>query len=288
MVFNWLININVVLQRGIAAGHSLFETLDEPVENDIGRKSLVRARGVLEFRKVSFTYDYSKGRVLKDLSFSISSGQSLAIVGRSGSGKSTLVSLLPRFYDVEAGNILLDGEDVRQYQLRDLRRQISLVSQDVILFNDSIANNIAYGSLASSSREQLEEAAEAAYVTEFTSELPDGLETQVGDRGLLLSGGQRQRIAIARALLKDAPVLILDEATSSLDTESERRIQRALGQLMKGRTTLVIAHRLSTVETADCIMVLRDGKIVETGNHAELVAYDGYYKALYRMQFAEQ
>ena len=209
-------------------------------------------------------------------------------MGRSGSGKSTLVSLLPRFYDVEAGNILLDGEDIRQYQLRDLRRQISLVSQDVILFNDSIANNIAYGSLASSSREQLEEAAEAAYVTEFTSELPDGLETQVGDRGLLLSGGQRQRIAIARALLKDAPVLILDEATSSLDTESERRIQRALGQLMKGRTTLVIAHRLSTVETADCIMVLRDGKIVETGNHAELVAYAGYYKALYRMQFAEQ
>ena len=283
-----LININVVLQRGIAAGHSLFETLDEPVESDIGKKSLVQARGVLEFRKVSFTYDYSKGQVLKDLSFSISSGQSLAIVGRSGSGKSTLVSLLPRFYDVEAGNILLDGEDIRQYQLRDLRRQISLVSQDVILFNDSIANNIAYGSLANSSQEQLEKAAEAAYVMEFTSELPDGLETQVGDRGLLLSGGQRQRIAIARALLKDAPILILDEATSSLDTESERRIQRALGQLMKGRTTLVIAHRLSTVETADCIMVLRDGKIVETGNHAELVAYDGYYKALYRMQFAEQ
>jgi len=283
-----LININVVLQRGIAAGHSLFETLDEPVENDTGKKSLVRARGALEFRKVSFTYDYSKGQVLKDLSFSISSGQSLAIVGRSGSGKSTLVSLLPRFYDVETGSISLDGEDIRQYQLRDLRRQISLVSQDVILFNDSIANNIAYGSLASSSREQLEEAAEAAYVTEFTNELPDGLETQVGDRGLLLSGGQRQRIAIARALLKDAPVLILDEATSSLDTESERRIQHALGQLMKGRTTLVIAHRLSTVETADCIMVLRDGKIVETGNHAELVAHDGYYKAIYRMQFAEQ
>jgi len=283
-----LININVVLQRGIAAGHSLFETLDEPIENDTGKESLVRARGVLEFRKVSFTYDYSKGRVLKDLSFSISSGRSLAIVGRSGSGKSTLVSLLPRFYDVEAGSILLDGEDIRQYQLRDLRRQISLVSQDVILFNDSIANNIAYGSLASSSREQLEEAAEAAYVTEFTNELPDGLETQVGDRGLLLSGGQRQRIAIARALLKDAPVLILDEATSSLDTESERRIQYALGKLMKGRTTLVIAHRLSTVETADCIMVLRDGKIVETGNHTELMAYDGYYKALYRMQFSEQ
>jgi len=283
-----LININVVLQRGIAAGHSLFETLDEPIENDTGKESLVRARGVLEFRKVSFTYDYSKGRVLKDLSFSISSGRSLAIVGRSGSGKSTLVSLLPRFYDVEAGSILLDGEDIRQYQLRDLRRQISLVSQDVILFNDSIANNIAYGSLASSSREQLEEAAEAAYVTEFTNELPDGLETQVGDRGLLLSGGQRQRIAIARALLKDAPVLILDEATSSLDTESERRIQYALGKLMKGRTTLVIAHRLSTVETADCIMVLRDGKIVETGNHTELMAYDGYYKALYRLQFSEQ
>jgi subfamily B ATP-binding cassette protein MsbA len=196
------------------------------------------------------------------------------------------VSLLPRFYDLQEGAVLLDGEDVRHYTLRDLRRQISLVSQDVVLFDDTIANNIAYGALAKSSREAIERAAEAAYVAEFAAALPQGLDTRIGERGALLSGGQRQRIAIARALLKDAPVLILDEATSALDTESERRIQAALAGLMRGRTTLVIAHRLSTIESADRIVVLRAGEIVETGTHAELLAHGGYYSSLYRMQFA--
>jgi subfamily B ATP-binding cassette protein MsbA len=198
-----------------------------------------------------------------------------------------LASLLPRFYDPEAGAVLLDGEDVRRYTLRDLRRQIGLVSQDIVLFDDTIANNIAYGALARHSRSDVERAAEAAYVSEFAAALPQGLDARVGERGAMLSGGQRQRIAIARALLKDAPVLILDEATSALDTESERRIQAALASLMRGRTTLVIAHRLSTIERADRIVVLRDGSIVETGTHAELLARGGYYASLYKMQFAE-
>jgi subfamily B ATP-binding cassette protein MsbA len=207
-------------------------------------------------------------------------------VGQSGSGKSTLVSLLPRFYDAQQGAVLLDGEDVRNYTLGDLRRQLSLVSQDVVLFDDTIANNIAYGGLAQYSRAEIEQAAEAAYVAEFAAELPQGLDTRVGERGALLSGGQRQRVAIARALLKNAPVLILDEATSALDSESERRIQSALAYLMRGRTTLVIAHRLSTIEKADRIVVLRDGAVVETGTHEQLLARGGYYSTLHRMQFA--
>ena len=194
---------------------------------------------------------------------------------------------MPRFYDPQHGAVLLDGEDVRNYTLRDLRRQISLVSQDVVLFDDTIANNIAYGALGDRSRSEIEQAAEAAYVAEFAADLPQGLDTRVGERGALLSGGQRQRVAIARALLKDAPVLILDEATSALDTESERRVQAALTRLMQGRTTLVIAHRLSTIERADRIAVMRDGRIVETGTHAELLARGGYYASLYKMQFAE-
>jgi subfamily B ATP-binding cassette protein MsbA len=208
-------------------------------------------------------------------------------VGKSGSGKSTLVALLPRFYDPTAGEILLDGEAIDHYQLQNLRRQISLVSQDITLFNESIANNIAYGSESETSREEIERAARAAHVMEFVDELPRGLDTIVGDRGVLLSGGQRQRIAIARALLKDAPVLILDEATSALDTESERHIQNALDQLMHGRTTLVIAHRLSTVERADSIVVMHDGRIVEKGTHAELLDLGGYYANLYKMQFRD-
>jgi len=280
-----VVNVNAGLQRGIAAGESLFEILDEPTEQDTGTKTLSRARGDVEFRNVSFTYDSSKGRVLDDVSFQSPSGSTTAIVGRSGSGKTTLGGLLPRLYDIEGGSVLLDGTDLREYRLKDLRRQVSLVSQDVVLFNDSIANNIAYGGLASASRDAIEHAAELAHVTEFAANLPEGLATNVGERGILLSGGQRQRIAIARALLKDAPVLILDEATSALDTESERRIQGALATLMQGRTTLVIAHRLSTVEGADCIIVLKDGAVVEQGTHDELLALDGHYSGLHRMQF---
>jgi subfamily B ATP-binding cassette protein MsbA len=282
-----LININAVVQRGIAAGASLFEILDQPGEADTGTKTIGRARGDVAYRGVSFRYDAAKGPALRDVSFDVPAGSTVALVGQSGSGKSTLASLLPRFYDPEAGAVLLDGEDVRRYTLRDLRRQIGLVSQDIVLFDDTIANNIAYGALARHSRSDVERAAEAAYVSEFAAALPQGLDARVGERGAMLSGGQRQRIAIARALLKDAPVLILDEATSALDTESERRIQAALASLMRGRTTLVIAHRLSTIERADRIVVLRDGSIVETGTHAELLARGGYYASLYKMQFAE-
>jgi subfamily B ATP-binding cassette protein MsbA len=281
-----LININVVVQRGIAAATSLFQTLDEPVESDAGTTTIERARGDVEYRDVSFVYDAGKGRVLRGVSIAAPAGTTLALVGQSGSGKSTLVSLLPRFYDPIGGAVLLDGRDVREYSLRDLRRQLSLVSQDVVLFDDTIANNIAYGALADAPREAIERAAEAAYVAEFAAALPHGLDTRIGERGALLSGGQRQRIAIARALLKDAPVLILDEATSALDTESERKIQAALARLMQNRTTLVIAHRLSTIESADRIVVMRDGAVVETGTHKELVAQGGYYSSLHRMQFA--
>ncbi|HZL94708.1 MAG TPA: lipid A export permease/ATP-binding protein MsbA, partial [Vicinamibacterales bacterium] len=281
-----LINVNAVIQRGITAAGSLFEILDQPRETDTGTRTIERARGDVVYRNVSFTYDAAKGPVLRDVSIDVPAGSTLALVGQSGSGKSTLVSLLPRFYDPQQGAVLLDGEDVRDYTLRDLRRQLSLVSQDVVLFDDTIANNIAYGALAQCSREEIERAAETAYVAEFAAELPQGLDTRVGERGALLSGGQRQRVAIARALLKNAPVLILDEATSALDTESERRIQAALAYLMRGRTTLVIAHRLSTIERADRIVVLRDGAMVETGTHDQLLARAGYYSTLHRMQFA--
>ncbi len=282
-----LININAVVQRGIAAAASLFEILDQPGEPDTGTKRIERARGEVSYRGVSFHYEAGKDPALRNVSLDVPAGSTIALVGQSGSGKSTLVSLLPRFYDPQEGAVLLDGEDVRSYALRDLRRQIGLVSQDIVLFDDTIANNIAYGGLAEHARADIERAAEAAYVSEFAGALPQGLDTRVGERGALLSGGQRQRIAIARALLKDAPVLVLDEATSALDTESERRIQAALARLMRGRTTLVIAHRLSTVERADRIVVMRDGGIVETGTHAELLARGGYYASLHAMQFAE-
>lgn len=283
-----LTNLNASLQRGITAADSLFDVVDKEDEVDTGTFRKDRVDGTVEFRKVNFSYDGKNAPVLKNLSLRVDAGQTLAIVGHSGSGKSTLVSLLPRFYDVDSGSILLDDTPVGQYSLDNLRDNISVVTQDVVLFNDTIANNIAYGQLRQRSRAELLQAAEAAHVIDFIKDMPDGLETVVGDRGVLLSGGQRQRIAIGRALLKDAPVLILDEATSSLDTQSERHIQDALSNLMKNRTTLVIAHRLSTVESADRIIVLDKGRIVESGNHRELLEHDGLYANLYRMQFSDE
>ncbi|MDH3847498.1 MAG: lipid A export permease/ATP-binding protein MsbA [Gammaproteobacteria bacterium] len=281
-------NVNATLQRGVAGADSLFSIMDEPDEADTGSIEKNDVRGDIEFRNVSFGYGEEDSPVLSDISMSIGAGQTLAIVGHSGSGKSTLVSLLPRFYEVSAGDILLDGVSIRDYKLSNLRDNISLVSQDVVLFNDTIANNLAYGELRAHSREELLRAAEAAHVLDFANEMPNGLDTRVGDRGALLSGGQKQRVAIGRALLKDAPVLILDEATSALDSKSERHIQEGLAELMKNRTTLVIAHRLSTVENADRIVVLDAGRIIESGTHAELLAAGGHYSALYRMQFSEQ
>ena len=281
-------NVNATLQRGVAGADSLFAVIDEEDEVDIGTIDAGRVQGDVEFRDVCFAYVDDASPVLKQVSVVAEAGSSLAIVGQSGSGKSTLAALLPRFYDVDSGDILLDGHPIRDYTLKSLRDNISLVSQDVILFNDTIANNLAYGELRQHSEEALMQAAQAAHVLDFTNDMPDGLQTMVGDRGVLLSGGQRQRIAIGRALLKNAPVLILDEATSSLDSQSERRIQEALNELMKNRTTIVIAHRLSTVENADRIIVLEAGRVVETGTHRELLALDGQYSALYHMQFTEE
>jgi subfamily B ATP-binding cassette protein MsbA len=259
--------------------------LDSPPEPRGGAQPLKRARGEVQFRDVSFEYAIEKGAVLHHIDVSVPAGATVAIVGHSGAGKSTLVSLLPRFYDPTGGAVLIDGVDIREYRVADLRRQMSLVSQEVVLFNDSIRNNILFG-LADVSEAQLLAAAGAAYVMEFVEHLPQGIETMVGDRGVLLSGGQRQRIAIARALLRDTPILILDEATSALDSAAERHIQAALDQLVRNRTTFVIAHRLSTVERADRILVLSDGAIIESGPHAELLARGGAYAELYRMQFS--
>jgi subfamily B ATP-binding cassette protein MsbA len=273
------------LQQGIAAGTSVFEVLDAPGEPQGGTRTLTRVNGDVEFRDVSFEYTFDKGKVLHDVSLRVPAGSTLAIVGRSGSGKSTLVSLLPRFYDPTSGSVRIDGQDIRDYPLTDLRRQISLVSQEVVLFNDSIRNNILFGA-TDISEAQLQEAIRAAYVLEFVEQLPQGLDTMVGDRGVLLSGGQRQRVAIARALLRNTPILILDEAYSALDTASERHIQDALDLLVKNRTTLVIAHRLSTIEHADQILVMREGRVMERGAHAELIAHGGVYAELHRLQFS--
>jgi subfamily B ATP-binding cassette protein MsbA len=279
-------NVSASLQRGIVAGADLFAFLDTPVEKDSGGRVLARARGALAFADVRFAYGQDKGEALAGVSLDIAPGQTVAFVGRSGSGKSTLLSLIPRFYDPAAGQVLLDGVDLRDYALTDLRRQIALVDQNIVLFNASVAENIAYGQ-AGASREKIEEAARRAYAWDFIQQLPQGLDTPLGQGGGMLSGGQRQRIAIARALYKDAPILILDEATSALDTESERYIQQALAELMKGRTTLVIAHRLSTVQNAELIVVMQEGRIIERGTHTELLARGGAYTALYRLQFRE-
>lgn len=274
------------LYRGLAGAQTVFELLDEKPEEDLGTKTLQRARGKMEFANVGFSYSDEK-TVLRNINFTIQPGEVVALVGRSGSGKSTLVNLLPRFYSHFSGQILLDDHSIHDYRLQDLRRQFALVSQNVMLFNDTIAHNIAYGRFDTVSEEEIIAAAKAAFALEFIEQYPSGIHSIIGENGVLLSGGQRQRLAIARAILKDAPILILDEATSALDTESERYIQAALEELMRKRTTLVIAHRLSTVEHADKIVVLDDGLIVEVGNHAELLAHDGTYAKLYKMQFKD-
>jgi subfamily B ATP-binding cassette protein MsbA len=282
-----LSEVSGTIQKGLAGAESIFAQLDEVPERDSGSIERERVSGRLEIRDLSFRYPSSAQPVLDNVNLTVEPGQMVAIVGRSGSGKSTLASLIPRFYHHQDGHILIDGVDVEDYTLKNLRRHIALVTQQVVLFNDTIAANIAYGDLAQAPRADIERAAEAAFAREFIDRLPLGFDTLVGENGVLLSGGQRQRLAIARALLKDAPILILDEATSALDTESERHIQAALDEVMKGRTTLVIAHRLSTIEKADLIVVMDQGKIVERGTHSELLAANGHYSRLHAVQFEE-
>jgi len=282
-----LSEVSSTIQKGVAGAESIFEQLDEEPEVDRGTQERERINGRLEVKALSFSYPGSEKPVLSNISFVAEPGQMVALVGRSGSGKSTLANLIPRFYHHEQGSILLDGVDVEDYTLRNLRRHIALVTQHVTLFNDTVRNNIAYGDLAGAPLEAVQQAAGDAYAAEFIEKMPQGYDTLVGENGVLLSGGQRQRLAIARALLKDAPVLILDEATSALDTESERHIQAALDQVMQGRTTLVIAHRLTTIEKADLILVMDQGQIVERGSHTELLAQNGYYARLHAKQFED-
>ena len=282
-----LSEVSSTIQKGLAGAESIFAQLDEMPENDSGTYSAEHVRGHLQVRQLNFTYPGAEHPVLQDIEFTAQPGQMIALVGRSGSGKSTLANLIPRFYPHTAGDILLDGVDVRDYTLKNLRQHIALVSQQISLFNDSIANNIAYGDLAGTPREAVIAAAKAAYADEFICRLPAGYDTLVGENGVLLSGGQRQRLAIARAILKNAPLLILDEATSALDTESERHIQAALETATAHRTTLVIAHRLSTIEKADLILVMDGGRIIERGRHSDLLAQNGAYAHLHSLQFAE-
>lgn len=282
-----LTSIVSVLQRGIAAAESVFNFIDMKAEVDEGDYQCETVKGAIEFDKLSFTYDGELDAALKSINLTIANGQTVAFVGRSGSGKSTLLNLLPRLYEIDNGSIRLDGVDIKQYRLDNLRSHIAYVGQDVTLFNDTIEHNIAYGSMKLSSKQDVVDAAKAAYAYDFIKESSDGFQTMVGERGVMLSGGQRQRIAIARALLNNAPILILDEATSALDTESERFIQSSLDNLVQNRTTLIIAHRLSTIENADIIVVMDKGCVVEKGTHQQLLALDGHYAALHQMHFKE-
>ncbi len=282
-----LTGVSAILQGGIAAGESIFSLLDESAEKDTGTQTLEKAHGDFEFKDVAFNYNEGSEAVLKGISFSVKSGEKIALVGQSGSGKTTLVNLLPRFYDDWSGEITLDGHPLESIKLTNLREQFAYVGQDVTLFNDTIRNNIAYGNMRNASDAEITEAAEAAYALEFIEKMPQGFDTQVGENGTLLSGGQKQRIAIARAILSNAPILILDEATSALDTKSERHIQNALERLLENRTTFMIAHRLSTIEKADKILMMDDGKIVESGTHKELLAKKGAYSKLYNLQFSD-
>ena len=282
-----LSEVSSTIQRGVAGAESIFEQLDEPQEVDEGRQLLEQVQGRLEVRNLSFVYPQTDRQVLDDINFVAEPGQMVALVGRSGSGKSTLANLIPRFYEHTIGEIRIDGVEIRQLPLHYLRQQVGLVTQQVSLFNDTVFNNIAYGDLADKTEAEVRAAAEAAFAAEFVERMPQGYQTLVGENGVLLSGGQRQRLAIARALLKNAPLLILDEATSALDTESERHIQAALEHAVQGRTTLVIAHRLSTIERADLILVMDQGRIVERGTHAELLALNGYYARLHATQFED-
>ncbi|XNG92153.1 lipid A ABC transporter ATP-binding protein/permease MsbA [Vibrio cyclitrophicus] len=281
-----LTNVTSEFQRGMAASTTLFGLMDLDTEQNKGTLKPETVTGEVAVKDVTFTYDGAEKPALDKVSFKIPKGKTVALVGRSGSGKSTIANLFTRFYDVDSGSIELDGHDIRDYELRNLREHFALVSQNVHLFNDSVANNIAYAAEEKYSREQIEHAAKLAHASEFIEGMENGIDTVVGENGASLSGGQRQRIAIARALLRDAPVLILDEATSALDTESERAIQSALEELQKDKTVLVIAHRLSTIEQADEILVVDDGHIVERGAHAELIAHDGAYAQLHRIQFS--
>ncbi|EGV51722.1 lipid A export ATP-binding/permease protein msbA [endosymbiont of Riftia pachyptila (vent Ph05)] len=281
-----LIRINEQLQQGLAAAESVFDLVDEPSEADQGQRPIERLSGQIHFERIHFSYQGASEPALRDIDLKIATGETVALVGPSGSGKSTLASLLPRFYELNQGRILLDGIDCREMPLAQLRNNIALVSQDVTLFNDTVEANIAYGLMRGTPRDKVLEAARAAHAIEFIEQMPDGIETLIGEDGTRLSGGQRQRLAIARALLKDAPILILDEATSALDNESERYIQEALQTLTQNRTTLIIAHRLSTIESADRILVMEQGRIIEQGDHTSLMARNGVYRTLYDTQFA--
>ena len=277
-----LTQVNSIIQQGVAAAQSVFEVLDIPPETDEGKIELDNYQGGLEFKNARFRYPNQQDWVLKDINLTILPGQTCALVGRSGSGKSTLAGLVARFYDVQSGEVTMDGVPLKDLSLKNLRANIALVNQNISLFNGTIAENIAYGAMNRYSREEIQVAAQHAQVMEFADKLPEGLDTRIGESGMLQSGGQRQRIAIARAFLKNAPILILDEATSALDTQSELLIQKAIHDLMQDRTSLIIAHRLSTIETADIILVLQSGRIIESGTHKELLEFSGAYRDMHK------